>query len=187
MTATRATPAARPAGEEAEGFFQDPPRLTNTFEADAPLSETLERLVAPEIRDRLLPSWREMGEEAASGLLELARAAQAEPPRHVPFDAWGRRVDEIVVAPAWKELHRAAARWGLTAIPYEQDLGRFARIHQFALLHLYAPSSAIYTCPLAMTDGAVRTLREHDPGLAGRVVPRLPAATRTRSGRAANG
>jgi alkylation response protein AidB-like acyl-CoA dehydrogenase len=114
-----------------------------------------------------------MGEEAATSLLELARAAQAEPPRHVPYDAWGRRVDEIVVAPAWKELHRAAARWGLTAIPYEGGLGSLARLHQFALLHQYAPSSAIYTCPLAMTDGAVRTLREHDPELARRLVPRL--------------
>ncbi len=164
----------RPApSAEAAGFQQDPPRLSNTFEADAVLRETLERLVPPETHARLLPLWREMGEAAAGRLLELARSALAEPPQHVPYDAWGRRIDEVRLSAAWKELHREAARWGLTAIPYEKGLGGLARIHHFALLHLYAPSSAIYTCPLAMTDGAVRTLQAHDPDLARRVVPRL--------------
>jgi len=80
----------------------------------------------------------------------------------------------VVVSPAWRELHRAAARWGLTAIPYEPALGPFARLHQFALLDLYGPSSAVYSCYLAMTDGTARTLLEVDRGeLAARVVPRL--------------
>jgi acyl-CoA dehydrogenase len=158
----------------AENFHQEGPRLTNTFEADPVLAETLERLLPPDLRQRLVPEWRALGEEAAGPLDELARQAEAQPPRHVPYDAWGRRVDEVVVAPAWSELHRAAARFGLTAIPYERTLGPFARLHQFALLNLYGPSSAIYTCHLAMTDGAARTILEHDRGeLAARVVPRL--------------
>ena len=162
------------AARAAESFFQDPPRLTNTFVADAALAETLERLLPEDLHSHLAPEWRALGEEAAGPLAELARQAEADPPRHVPYDAWGRRVDHVVVAPAWRELHRAAARWGLTAIPYEGRLGPFARIHQFALLGLYGPSSAIYTCPLAMTDGAARTLLEVDRGeLAARVVPRL--------------
>jgi len=160
----------------AEGFHQDPPRLTNTFEADRALAEALERLLPADLHASLEPEWRGLGEEAAGPLAELARRAQADPPRHVPYDAWGRRVDEVVVSPAWRELHRAAARWGLTAIPYERGrLGPFARLHQFALLDLYGPSSAIYTCYLAMTDGAARTLLDVDGGgeLAARVVPRL--------------
>jgi alkylation response protein AidB-like acyl-CoA dehydrogenase len=154
-------------------FFQEPPRLTNTFEADDALRETLERLFPGDLLARLAPEWHEMGALAAGRLMELAREAQANPPRHVPYDAWGRRVDDVVVSPAWRELHGAAARAGLAAIPYEGGLGPLARLHQFALLQLYGPSSAIYTCPLAMTDGAARTLLEHDPRLAERVVARL--------------
>jgi alkylation response protein AidB-like acyl-CoA dehydrogenase len=166
-----ATTVVRPADE---AFIQSPPRLGNTFEADAPLGETLERLLPPEIFVELRPTWHALGWAAAGPLAALARAAESDPPRHVPYDAWGRRVDEVRCSPAWGELHREAARWGLTAVPYEGRFGPFARLHQFALLHLYAPSSAIYTCPLAMTDGAARTLVEHDGGeLARRVVPHL--------------
>jgi alkylation response protein AidB-like acyl-CoA dehydrogenase len=157
-----------------DGFQQDPPRLTNTFEADATLRETLSRLLPPELHRDLQGEWRALGEAAAGTLLELAQEAQAEPPRHVPYDAWGRRVDEIRVAPAWTELQREAARMGLAAIPYEGRLGAHARLHQFALLTLYAPSAAVYTCHLAMTDGAARTLLEHaDRALVERAVPRL--------------
>jgi alkylation response protein AidB-like acyl-CoA dehydrogenase len=155
-------------------FLQDPPRLTNTFEADPALRDAVERLLPSDLHARLLPAWRDLGEAAAGPLAALAREAEGDPPRHVPYDAWGRRVDEIRVSPAWHALHRAAAQWGLTAIPYERDLGPFARIHQFALLALYGPSSAVYTCHLAMTDGAARTLLEHaDPALAQRIVPHL--------------
>lgn len=158
----------------AEGFLQDPPRLTNTFRGDPALAETLERLVPAELAERLTPEWQELGEEAAGPLAALAAQAEAEPPQLVAWDAWGRRVDEIRVSPAWTALHRAAARWGLTAVPYEGRLGPLARVHQFALLNLYGPSSAIYSCPLAMTDGAARTLLDNDPhGVAPRVVPRL--------------
>lgn len=163
---------AAPTNENAP-FYQEPPRLTNTFQADGPLRESLERLFPAETHAQLAPAWRELGEAAAGRLADLARQAEAEPPRHVPYDPWGRRIDDIRVSTAWKELHREAARWGLTAIPYEGTLGPFARLHQFTLILLYGPSSAIYTCPLAMTDGAARTLLEHDAELARRVVPRL--------------
>ncbi len=162
------------ARETPDGFFQDPPRLGNTFDADAALRETLARLLPAEVHARLEPGWRDLGRAAAGPLAELARAAEADPPRLVPYDAWGRRVDDMRVSAAWGELHAEAARRGLAAVPYERDLGGWARVHQFALLTLYGPSSAVYTCHLAMTDGAARTLLEHaSPDLVRRIVPHL--------------
>ena len=162
------------AADPPPGFLQDPPRLTNTFEADAALGDVVARLLPADLHARLLPEWRALGDAAAGPLAALAREAEADPPRHIPYDAWGARVDEVRVSPAWTALHRAAAEWGLTAVPYEGRLGPFARIHQFALLALYGPSSAVYTCHLAMTDGAARTLLEHaGADLAPRVVPHL--------------
>ncbi len=152
-------------------FFQDPPRLANTFDADAVLRETLARLI-PE-PGALAGVWRALGDAAAGPLAALAREAESSPPRHVPFDAWGRRVDAIEVSPAWTALQHEAARWGLAAAAYEPELGPLARVHHFALLHLFGPSSAIWTCYLAMTDGAARTLIEHAPELARHAVPHL--------------
>ena len=90
-------------------FLQDPPRLTNTFEADPALRDAVERLLPSDLHGRLRPAWRGLGEAAAGPLAALAREAERNPPRHVPYDAWGRRVDEIQVSPAWHALHRAAA------------------------------------------------------------------------------
>src|SRR5262249_42987119 len=154
-----------------DGFFQDPPRLANTYEADPSLREALERLLPPALRGALEPAWRDLGQAAAGPLLALARQAEADPPRLGPYPAWGRGVDEVRVSTAWTELHREAARRGLAAVPYDRELGPWARLHHFALLVLFGPSSAIATCPLAMTDGAARTLLEHaGPDLAGRIV-----------------
>ena len=152
-------------------FFQDPPRLANTFDADAVLRETLARLIPDP--HQVLDVWRGLGDAAAGPLAALARQAEASPPRHVPFDAWGRRVDAIDVSPAWTALQHEAARWGLAAAAYEPALGPLARVNHFALLHLFGPSSAIWTCYLAMTDGAARTLIEHAPDLARHAVPHL--------------
>jgi len=34
----------------------------------------------------------------------------------------------------------------------------FSRLYQLVKLFLFAPSSSVYTCPLAMTDGAAKTI-----------------------------
>src|SRR5690349_22886336 len=104
------------------------------------------------------PALRHLGSRAVTDLLTLDSAAEAEPPRHVPYDPWGRRIDVISTSEAWRDLDRIAAEEGLVAIGYERRHGAYSRVDQFARLYLYAPSSATYSCPLAMTDGAARLL-----------------------------
>src|SRR5919204_240570 len=155
-------------------FFQEPPRLANTYRSDAVLREHLQRLLPGEVLADVEPELDRMGEAAAGELLRLAEQAEAFPPRLVQYDPWGRRVDRLQVSPAWAELHAAQARAGLCALPYEDRHGRHDRVVQHALLHLYGPSSAVYTCHVAMTDAAARVLLDHAPAeLRERVVPRL--------------
>jgi acyl-CoA dehydrogenase len=155
-------------------FFQEPPRLGNTYRSDVVLREHLERLLPAEVLAQVSPELDQMGEAAAGELARLADQAEADPPRLVHYDAWGRRVDRIELHPAWSELHAVQARAGLSALPYEGRHGPHDRVVQHALLHLYAPSSAVYTCHVAMTDAAVRVLLDHAPAeLRERVVPRL--------------
>src|SRR5919112_4032160 len=100
--------------------------------------------------------------------------ARLNEPRLTQWDAWGERVDRIEVSPLWRVAERLAAERGLVAIPYERRHGAHSRVHQFALAYLFTPSTDIYSCPLAMTDGAARVLlTSGNESLAGRVVPHL--------------
>src|SRR5438067_3106456 len=149
-------------------FYQDPPSLGNTFTGDAALRSHLRRMLPSDVRAAVEPDLERFGERCATDLLALDAAAEAEPPRHVPYDGWGRRVDRIEVSGALRALDRVSAEEGLVAIAYERALGAWSRVHQLAKLYLFHPSSATYSCPLAMTDGAARCLARHgthDPAL----------------------
>jgi alkylation response protein AidB-like acyl-CoA dehydrogenase len=154
-------------------FFQSPPRLGNQYLEDGALRSVLRRLLPADALGRVEPGLAALGARAAGDLLADAEAAESAPPRHVPYDAWGRRIDRIEVSDGWRRLERAAAEEGIVAAAYERALGSLSRIEQIARLYLYHPSSAIYSCPLAMTDGAARCLE-----LMGGGDPRLTSAFR---------
>jgi alkylation response protein AidB-like acyl-CoA dehydrogenase len=128
--------------------------------------------------ESVTPKLHDLGEQAAGPMRELAREAERHPPELVSFDAWGNRIDRIDVSPAWTEMHRIQARFGVCAVPRDRELGEHARLVQHALLHLYGPASAVYNCPVSMTDAAARTLELHgQPELRDRVVPNLISTT----------
>ncbi|HVW27170.1 MAG TPA: acyl-CoA dehydrogenase family protein [Polyangiaceae bacterium] len=154
-------------------FFQDPPDLASGFD-DRTLRAFLRRVVPPDVERDIAPSLAAMGARAAGPLAELARRHRLDEPRHVPFDPWGNRIDRVEVNEAWQKLARVAAEDGLVATAYERRHGAFSRLHQLLLVHLFAPSSQTYSCPLAMTDGCARTLELiATPELRDRVLPRL--------------
>ncbi len=124
----------------------------------------------------MTPSLATMGELAAGPLHDLHREMdrRENEPRLIRFDPWGRRVDRIETAPAWDRIAAVAAEHGVVATGYEDRHGEHDRVHQFALAYLFTPSSALYGCPLAMTDGAAKTLLVHgDDELIDRAVTRL--------------
>jgi alkylation response protein AidB-like acyl-CoA dehydrogenase len=155
-------------------FFQDSPRLGNTFLADALLREHLARTLPPEARRDVDGELEQLGEVAGGPLFERQLAERDLEPRLVQWDAWGRRVDRIELTPLWGEAAVLAARHGLVAVAYERRLGALSRTHQMALVHVLEPSLDVYSCPLAMTDGAARTLLDAGNGaLVERALPRL--------------
>ena len=143
------------------GFARDAPQLGNQYDDDAFLRSYLRRRLPAKMREEIEPNLRRLGERVATDLLALAEKAEASPPRHVPYDAWGNRIDRIETSDAWRELDRISAEEGIVASAYERAHGSLSRIDQFARLYLFAPSSALYSCPLAMTDGAARFLEVH--------------------------
>ncbi len=156
-------------------FFQDPPRLANAYDADALLREYLALKLGADLA-AVEPELRHLGERAVGDLFALQAEDRLAEPRHVPFDAWGRRIDRIELTPLWKAAARLSAEHGLVATAYERRYGARSRLVQLALLHVVEPSLDVYSCPLAMSDGAARTLLDlGDATLVSRAVPRLTA------------
>lgn len=153
-------------------FCQAPPRLANQYDDDR-LLRALVRREFPE--DAAVEAeLRELGELAAGPLYRQQLEELRQEPELVRWDAWGRRVDRVRLTPLWERAERLAAERGLVATAYEGRHGARARILQFAKVYLFHPSTDVYTCPLAMTDGAARTLlASGNAPLIERAVPRL--------------
>jgi acyl-CoA dehydrogenase len=155
-------------------FNQPPPQLGNQYDDDRVLRSVLARRFGGRIPAAVEEALRELGELAGGELYRMQLADRLNEPRLAQWDAWGNRIDEIEVSPLWRHAERLAAEFGLVATGYEAEHGALARTVQFALVHLFHPSTDVYCCPLAMTDGAARTLLDSGNGaLVERAVARL--------------
>src|SRR5688572_18837512 len=155
-------------------FQQTPPKLGNQYEDDRVLRSYLARVLPAEMLHEIEAPLAEMGRLAGGELYELQLADRLNEPRLTQWDAWGNRVDQIEVTPLWRVAERIAVEHGVVATAYEQKHGSLSRVHQCALAYLFTPSTDIYSCPLAMTDGAARTLlTSGNQMLIDRAVPHL--------------
>jgi acyl-CoA dehydrogenase len=155
-------------------FQQAPPTLGNQYEDDSVLRSYLMRSVPADVLREIKPTLAEMGRLAGGELYQMQLADRLNEPTLTQWDAWGNRIDRIELTPLWRVAERIAAEQGVVATAYEQKHGRFSRVHQCALAYLFTPSTDIYSCPLAMTDGAARTLLgSGNQALIERAVPHL--------------
>lgn len=155
-------------------FFQSPPELGNQWDADPLFRELLERVLPRELLSGLVPTLRELGELGGGELYRAQLADLANEPVLTQWDAWGHRVDHIELTSLWKRAQRMTAELGLVADGYAPEYGPHARVVQFAKNYLVQASLDVWSCPLAMTDGAARTLLDlENQALIDRAIPRL--------------
>jgi len=155
-------------------FQQEPPSLGNQFADDRVLRSYLARVLPAEMLAEIQPALMELGLLASGELYRLQLADRLNEPALTQWDPWGNRIDHVTVTPLWRAAERVAVDFGVVATAYEQKHGRLSRVHQCALAYLFTPSTDIYSCPLAMTDGAARTLLgSGNEALIERVVPHL--------------
>jgi len=155
-------------------FQQTPPNLGNQFTDDRVLRSYLARVLSADMLGEIEPSLMELGRLAGGELYQMQLADRLNEPELTQWDAWGNRIDHVAVTPLWREAERVAVEFGVVATAYEQKHGALSRVHQCALAYLFTPSTDIYSCPLAMTDGAARTLLgSGNQALIDRAVPHL--------------
>ncbi len=164
-----------------ERFVQTFAPQPDLYADDHVLRSTLDRLLGADGHATAKGQLNALAADAVGPLRAAHADAEAHPPELVRYDGWGRRVDHVRTSAGWETLRRAAAEYGLVALPYDDDArktwGAGARVVQHALLHLYGPESATFTCPVAMADGAAALLSRPDTDAAVRDawLPRLTA------------
>ena len=149
------------------------PTLGNQHLTDRVLQAWLDRALPPSMRSAINDDLDALGAHAAQAWIE-ARSRKSSEPVLRQWDAWGERIDKIESTPVWQRGAGMAARYGLVAAGHEPTHGEFARCDQFARVYLHHIASEFYTCPLAMSDGAVTALKASgNEDLIKRAVPHL--------------
>jgi putative acyl-CoA dehydrogenase len=140
----------------------------NLYACDPALQEALVREGGGWAADSL----RSLGERLGrADTLDLARLANANPPRLVNFDRSGRRIDEVEFHPAWHQLMELMIGAGAHAAPWDsgQPGAQVARAAQYLLFGQVENGAQ---CPVTMTYASVPALRQAGP-LAARWLPKI--------------
>jgi alkylation response protein AidB-like acyl-CoA dehydrogenase len=154
-------------------------RGMNFFIADPNLAFLCTTVMDDDVFGRARPLLLEMGAIAGGPLDALAADADRHPPTLRPYDERGRRVDDVVFHPAYREMERLAfSRFALAAMSHRDGLldwpGRVPHVVKYALSYLFAQSEFGLLCPVNMTDSTARMLaRFGSAELRERYLPRL--------------
>jgi len=144
--------------------YQPGPRLGNTFLEDEALQRYLRVFLgrvgaSQEQQRRVEADLTKFGDKCAGEYMVQADNAERFKPQHEQFNQWGQRVDRVLTSEGWKFFKRESAIEGLIALPYENGSSAVNRMHQVVKLMMFSPSSGMFSCPLAMTDGAALELK----------------------------
>ena len=136
-----------------------PPPLEdyNLFTGDLALREAVVREGADWGQVRLTSLGGELG---LPETIALGFAANRFPPQLEAFDRFGHRLDEVEFHPAWHALMTLALKAGLHSSPWA-DPKPGAHVLRAAGCYMLGQIESGVLCPLAMTYGAVPTLRQN--------------------------
>ncbi len=147
-------------------YAQAAPQLPDPYPSDLVLRSYLARHLGADRMAGAEPRLAALGAAVTTTLRDAHLNAEANPPTLRQFDPWGARIDRVETSAGWQTLRAAAAEHAVVALPYQPDaratFGATARVVQHALLHLFGPESAVFSCPVAMSDGAAALLSRDD-------------------------
>jgi putative acyl-CoA dehydrogenase len=140
----------------------------NLYDCDRALQEGLAR----EGGSWAAPALQALGAELGrADTLDLARLANANPPRLASFDRAGRRIDEVEFHPAWHRLMELMIGAGAHAAPWI-DARPGAQVARAAQYLLFGQLENGAQCPVTMTYASVPALRQAGP-IADKWLPKI--------------
>lgn len=142
-------------------FNQPPPfEDQNLFATDAALRQAVEWALEDGSTERLA----EFGARCGSAeTIDLAHAANRNPPVLKSFDRYGRRLDEVEFHPAYHALMTLGFEAGVASSAWTAGGG--GHVMHSALMYLMGQADGGVCCPMSMTYAAVPAVRR-EPDLA---------------------
>ena len=135
----------------------------NLFRRDSFLVGLTRRFMHKESYLLLAPQLENLGEAILSQVKEWGERAEKNPPRLENSDVFGHRVDRLHLCNEWTRIKKFATQNRLVAIGYDKRLRQGRRVAQTAIQIMFSSYSSNVSCPLAMTDGAIKLLSEYAP------------------------
>ena len=135
-----------------------PPPLPpyDAYSTDLPLREALTR----EGADWAMPAIQAYGVLAGGEMMALGELANRHRPQFRPFDAYGRRVDEVEFHPAYHALMSLGVAHGITGLAWRHRDEPGAHVARAALMYLHHQADQGTSCPLTMTYSCVPALQQ---------------------------
>lgn len=128
----------------------------NLYLTDTALREAVLREAGEWLDGRM----QALGEAAGSErVIELGELANRFPPEFLPFDRYGRRLDEVRFHPAYHELMTLAMDHRIHDLPWRETEARGRHLAHLAMLALFTQTEAGTMCPVNMTYASVPALR----------------------------
>lgn len=144
----------------------------NVVNADVALTEAVLRHSSAEV----LKDLDALGWEAGSAeAREQGELANENPPKLVPYDRYGNRVDEVRFHPSYHWLMERAVGYGLQAAPWVSEAPH-PHVRRAAGFMGWAQTEPGHGCPISMTYAAVPALR-FEESVAAEWVPLLASTT----------
>lgn len=137
-------------------FIPKKPILFNQYEDDQLLKEYVNKIIPLELKDEIEGDLKRFGSRVVSDILTLGEEAEQNEPQLIESE--GKK--SIQIHQSWNLLKNVAAEEGLIALGQDAKFGKYARVYQFLKKYLFNSSSAYFSCPLAMTDGALKLLKD---------------------------
>jgi alkylation response protein AidB-like acyl-CoA dehydrogenase len=155
------TPTTSPkASSASEGFFQSVPVLSSSVSSDFALQRILQGYLPSALRQSIQQEFSKFSQTVLTPqILQLVEEAESHPPTLAP-QPWGGE-HRLITSQGWKSLQDIGISEGIVALGYDTAFSGHERVVQFLKYHIWSGSSAIVTCPSAMTDGAAALLRRH--------------------------
>ncbi len=128
----------------------------NLYATDTALREAVRREAGDWLDARMEDLGAVVGSER---VLALGEEANRFPPEFVPFDRYGRRLDEVRFHPAYHELMALAMEHRIHDLPWIETAAKGRHVGHMAMLALFTEAEAGTMCPVNMTYAAVPALR----------------------------
>lgn len=158
-----------------KGFFQAPPTIPPQVEDDVAFRRMV-GLHLPQPTSQKIQ--QDLSQFSRLVLTKNVMSHVADAERNLPYlrplTTFGteNKQDALVTSEGWRALQDLGIKEGVVALGYEEKINGEDynnRIYQYLKYHLWTGSSAMVTCPSAMTDGAAKLLAKHRDGENGEI------------------